>query len=203
MAEDTSERWLPVVGYEGLYEVSSHGRVWSCDRISYTRTGVAKHLKGRMRALSSSDHRYVTVGLSRDDARRSKTHRVHILVATAFLGPRPSPGHEVCHDDGNGLNNHVSNLRWDTKAANNRDKDRHGTNYEANKLTCRRGHLLLAPNLVPSVAERGGRSCLACGRAYSIIRGRTGHVDHTSPEFIVMAARYYAAIMEGVALEAA
>lgn len=27
------ENWLPVVGYEGLYEVSDHGRVRSVDRV--------------------------------------------------------------------------------------------------------------------------------------------------------------------------
>jgi hypothetical protein len=48
------------------------------------------------------------------------------LVLEAFRGPRP-PGMEGCHNDGNSLNNNLSNLRWDTHLANVRDMFRHGT----------------------------------------------------------------------------
>ena len=64
------------------------------------------------------------VGLS-DRGRRGQ-FRVHRLVLEAFVGPCPE-GHEGCHNDGNPLNNRLSNLRWDTPSANNRDKERHGT----------------------------------------------------------------------------
>jgi hypothetical protein len=55
-----------------------------------------------------------------------KTARVHRLVLEAFIGPAPD-GCEACHYDGNPANNRLDNLRWDTKAANQRDIDRHGT----------------------------------------------------------------------------
>lgn len=51
---------------------------------------------------------------------------VHILVLEAFLGPRPD-GLEGCHNDGNCLNNFVSNLRWDTHESNIADAKKHGT----------------------------------------------------------------------------
>jgi hypothetical protein len=51
---------------------------------------------------------------------------VHELVLTAFVGPRPV-GMETCHNDGNPLNNHLTNLRWDTHQANQLDRNRHGT----------------------------------------------------------------------------
>ena len=49
----------------------------------------------------------------------------HRLVALAWIGPQPE-GMEVCHDDGDPTNNHVSNLRWDTHQANASDMVRHG-----------------------------------------------------------------------------
>lgn len=43
---------------------------------------------------------------------------VHILVCSAFHGPKPTPKHEVNHLDGNKINNHPSNLAWATKSEN-------------------------------------------------------------------------------------
>lgn len=51
---------------------------------------------------------------------------VHEIVATTFLGPKKK-GLEVCHRDGNRLNNAAENLRWDTRTANHADKKEHGT----------------------------------------------------------------------------
>jgi hypothetical protein len=53
---------------------------------------------------------------------------VHRVVLTAFTGPCPE-GMECCHNDGNPSNNHVSNLRWDTHAANSQDAIRHGNHF--------------------------------------------------------------------------
>jgi hypothetical protein len=51
---------------------------------------------------------------------------VHIVVLEAFRGPRPA-GLEGCHNDGNCLNNFVSNLRWDTHESNIADARKHGS----------------------------------------------------------------------------
>lgn len=61
-------------------------------------------------------YRIVTIGF--EDGRRSVM--VHRLVMEAFVGPRP-PGLQVCHGDGNGSNNVLSNLRYDTAKANIHD----------------------------------------------------------------------------------
>jgi hypothetical protein len=51
---------------------------------------------------------------------------VHVAVLSAFAGSRP-PGMVACHNDGDCSNNRVENLRWDTQAANEADKIKHGT----------------------------------------------------------------------------
>lgn len=53
---------------------------------------------------------------------------VHHLVLFAFIGPRPE-GKECCHNNGNGFDNRVENLRWDTHLNNMEDRLRHGKTY--------------------------------------------------------------------------
>ena len=49
MANSTSEQWLPVVGYEGLYEVSDKGRVRSRTRGIIMR----QSLRGRVTRMTN------------------------------------------------------------------------------------------------------------------------------------------------------
>ena len=66
---------------------------------------------------------YLTVGLwtrGKKMIRRS----VHILVLTAFRGPKPQ-GTEACHNNGNPYDNRIDNLRWDTRSSNAKDRSRH------------------------------------------------------------------------------
>lgn len=113
------ERWLPAVGWEGLYEVSGLGRVRSLPRLgTYGKIlkpqGGARHRR-----------RYLTVGLTRDG--KTSSVSVHVLVARAFLGPVPT-GLEVCHGPGGSLDNRAANLSYGTHAKNaGPDKHRDGT----------------------------------------------------------------------------
>ena len=120
----SEERWLPVVGFEGLYEVSNLGRVRSLDRVLTAPRGGDYVRPGRMLKLLKSTHvpsRY-NVELHNSGGR---WHQVHRLVLIAFEGL--SPGMEVCHNDGNPSNNRLANLRWDTTAGNAADRRKHGT----------------------------------------------------------------------------
>jgi hypothetical protein len=58
---------------------------------------------------------------------------VHILVAYAFIGPRPSPSMQVRHKDGNPSNNKLSNLEYGTASDNALDKRLHGTDNRGEK----------------------------------------------------------------------
>lgn len=111
------EDWAPIPGYEGLYEVSSYGRV---RRSSDSRMAPAGYLlKPRV-----TRHGYLRYNLSKH--RRYWHVTAHRLVAIAFIGPPPFPRAHVAHFDGDKMNNHVSNLRWASHAENQADKKRHG-----------------------------------------------------------------------------
>lgn len=128
-----AEEWRAVVGYEGLYEVSSHGGVRSVPRtlIRKSRWGEhPKHWPGKVLSPTVDRGRFaygrLQVKLCRGTKRDQSTRLVHSLVAEAFLGPRPE-GAEIAHGDGNAANNRLENLRYATPAENSSDKFRHGT----------------------------------------------------------------------------
>lgn len=187
MVQDTSsERWLPVVGFEGKYEVSDLGRVRSLDRMVSTSNGTGlRPCQGRVLSTQKRDgNGYVQHTLS--DGTRKRPATAHVLVLEAFIGPRPD-GNIIRHLDGNSLNNTLSNLRWGTQAANVADTIRHGRHRELAKVACIHGHRLVAPNLIP--AKLPHRRCLACARARTAIQHRPDW------EFTTVAARKYAEIM--------
>lgn len=98
-----AETWKPIHEYNGKYEVSSKGNV----RTNYY--DIPKDI-----ALIPR-HEYLMVSLYKEG--KNKTHRVHRLVAQAFI---PNPGNlpVVNHKDGNKHNNNVNNLEWTTSAGN-------------------------------------------------------------------------------------
>ena len=189
------ERWLPVVSYEGLYEVSDHGRVRSVDRfVNHARSGTLR-LRGRiLRPAVGGRHPRACVVLSRDGIERTKA--VHALVARAFLGPCPA-GQEVLHGPAGALVNRLDNLSYGTHSANIHDKQRDGTDHMRNRTHCPLDHLLEPPNLIRSEARDGHRACLACnrGRGFVISAGKRG----LSLDLKTEADRYYTQIMGGTA----
>lgn len=121
-----TERWMPVVGYEGLYSISDIGRVRAEPKLVHHRDGrVCSRKQKLMRPAPSRLYLYLSVRLLGADGRYS-THYVHTLVLEAFGGRRPH-GMEVCHCDGDRQNNRFTNLRWDTRSGNHADKNAHGT----------------------------------------------------------------------------
>lgn len=122
MIENT-EIWKPVVGYEGLYEVSSLGRVRSLDRIDSNN----HPLKGVILKPYISNSGYLLVGLYKQQKRDRKL--LHRLVAEAFI-PNPDNKPEIDHintiktdntvflnEDGS-INYEKTNLRWTTRKEN-------------------------------------------------------------------------------------
>ena len=106
-----NEEWRPVVGYEGLYEVSNYGRV----KTKYTKTRI-KDTKNKIMRQKHDNHGYFRVNLAKDG--KQKALLISRLVAMAFI-PNPNNLPHVGHDDDNKENNHVSNLYWTDPAENN------------------------------------------------------------------------------------
>lgn len=113
-----TEEWLPVRGYEGLYEVSNLGRIRSYHKWR-GRGGIVPQL----RKLYPQPKGYLQINLSKDG--HQKWLLVHVLVAEAFIGPRPE-GLEIDHIDTNKGNARVDNLEYVTRSENHRRAYRMG-----------------------------------------------------------------------------
>lgn len=144
------EEWRPVLGFEGLYEVSNLGRVKSLPRDARNR--------GHLLKLRPSKAYYGAV-LYRDGRPRRKL--VHRLVLEAFESPCPD-GMECCHRDGNPRNNVPENLYWGTHLQNMQDRVRHG-GYPR-QSHCIHGHEFTPENTAIS-KYNGQRICKQCRTA--------------------------------------
>lgn len=107
------ENWLPIPGYPG-YEVSDMGRVRS-----FKKTGFSHLFFSSPKILKATPTHYGYPEVCLRNG-RSRRWRVHQLVMLIFVGPCPE-GLEVCHNDGDPLNNRLSNLRYDTHTNNMKD----------------------------------------------------------------------------------
>jgi HNH endonuclease/NUMOD4 motif len=114
MRDDASgvevERWVEIADWPD-YAVSSLGRI---KRLTTYGRGIAGTIR-KTQKLSATG--YQCVALTHRSGRR-KLLLVHRLVAMAFLGPPPSPAHEVNHKDADRWNCRLDNLEWMTKGEN-------------------------------------------------------------------------------------
>lgn len=113
------EVWKKVVGYEDTYEVSNTGLVRSLDRIIHNKCYGDKRVKGKLLSIKGKTaHGYIVVNLCKNATQ--KVVAVHILVAEAFLGPRPQ-GMHVLHSKAvtkEECDNSVGNLRYGSREEN-------------------------------------------------------------------------------------
>lgn len=123
MTNQKMEVWVPVVGFEGAYEVSSFGRIKSLPRAWKSRYTVTT-FPGRLLAQVAKRNGYLVVSLSKDN--KARQFLVHRIVLEAFMSSCPE-GMEACHANGDRQDNRASNLRWDTRSGNHQDKKLHGT----------------------------------------------------------------------------
>lgn len=109
------ENWLPIAGYEDLYEVSNFGRI---------KHIVSKNcLKERIIKQSIVRKRLMVVTLSKNSI--SRKFVPGRLVGGAFI-PNPNNLPIACHKDDNPFNNVATNLWWGTQSDNIKDCHKKG-----------------------------------------------------------------------------
>jgi hypothetical protein len=128
----TPVEWRPVVGYEGLYEVSEHGDV---RRVAGTYYWATARL---VKQAPNGPGRYLAVHLSK--ASRARRVYTHVVVAEAFLGIRPRgqgvDDWQIDHIDGDKYNNDWRNLEYVSQRENGRRQPRrHGEAHPRARLT--------------------------------------------------------------------
>ena len=138
------EIWRPIPGYE-RYELSNLGRVRS---------------KRGIRKLFTNPNGYAHVVIH--GGGKLHTLKIHRLVARVFV-PGEAPGLDVCHIDGDKLNNAATNLRWGTRSENILDQVRMGRHINARKTHCKSGHEFSPENT--RLTSDGRRKCRTCRRA--------------------------------------
>jgi hypothetical protein len=171
----TNECWLPVVGYEGSYEVSDHGRVRSVDRLVRSGRG-QNRIRGRVLRPWRCTGGYLQVSICRDGQRRAL--KVHHLVLEAHDQLRPT-GAECRHMNGSPEDNRIENLAWGSRAENMADRaahggDRRGEKCQFAKLT--RNDVRAIRRLVAdghSRREAAGRFGVSMGAVDCIITRKT------------------------------
>lgn len=152
----SGEIWRLVPGYED-YSISNMGSV---RRIVPARRAPVGPLKPWKTSAG-----YPVVSLWRKNAKGAAKLYVHHLVARLFLPIKPTPKHEVAHNNGDAGNPAASNLRWASKSDNEMDKVSHGTSNRGSR------HGLAKLTEADVIAIRSsGESCSVVAKGFGVSR---------------------------------
>ena len=99
-----------IKNYEGLYEVSEFGNIYSVEKFivcGKNKSSIRKQER-KEKSFRFDKYGYKRISLSKNG--KVKTIALHRIVAENFIKGNSSL--TVNHKDGNKLNNHFSNLEW-------------------------------------------------------------------------------------------
>ena len=113
--------WKKIPGFS-RYEANVDGRI----RVALDVLPLGRSIPGKELRGYREKGQHIQYGLLPDGGAKLKIIRGHTAIASAFLGPKPHHKSVVCHNNGNGCDNRLSNLRWDKQKGNNIDTLKHG-----------------------------------------------------------------------------
>lgn len=158
------EKWKDIVGEEGRYQVSTHGRVRSLSRSTTHKDGKVTTHKGRLLKLGKNHKGYPIAYMS------YKVKAVHRLAMLAFKPCEYSHQLQVNHIDGDKTNNFIDNLEW----VSNTENQRHAwaTGLKTPLQGSKNHNSLLNENQVRDIKWLllEGYSCLYLSKMYSVHR---------------------------------
>lgn len=137
------ELWKDVRGFEGLFQVSSHGRVRSMSRLVLNKlTGVVHLHKGIVLKQQKNGHGYMCISIQH--TRKDKKRRyVHQLVAETFL-ENPNNFHDINHKNEDKADNRVENHEYCDRKHN----VNWGTAIERKRLKMYENTMTRFPNVI-------------------------------------------------------
>ena len=160
-----TEIWLPIEGYENLYEVSNLGRVRRLESVVNGKAGSKRKVPEKILKPGTHRNGYLFVTLSKNGIRRH--FLLHRLVATAFI-PNPNNLPQVNHLSEDKLNNTVENLEWCTAKENNN----YGTRTKRASEKLQKPVLCVELNQIfPSLTDAARQLRLSVGNLGSVLTG--------------------------------
>jgi hypothetical protein len=158
------EIWKDVKGYEGIYKVSNLGRVKSLARKSID----GRNLKERIFSNTTDKSGYVCLSLRKNN--KMKTHKLHQIMAVAFLGHTPN-GYEIVvdHIDNVKTNNKLDNLQVITHRQNVSKDKKKGNRFTGVRFDKRRNLFYSGIQINGEKIHLGSFKCeLAAAYAYNM-----------------------------------
>ena len=171
-----TEIWLPIEGYENLYEVSNLGRVRRLESVVTNKAGVKRKFPGKILKPRTA-RGYLKVLLCKNGI--SREYYIHRIVSTAFI---PNPDRKPCvnHRDECKTNNAVSNLEWCTAEYNNN----YGTHNERNIKLRKIIRCVELDKTFPSIFAASNELNLPSGNISNVLAGRHKTVGGYHFEFV-------------------
>ena len=162
-----TEIWLPIEGYENLYEVSNLGRVRSLEHTVIKKNGVKLKVPGKILKPGTNKNGYLKVVLSKNGIHRN--YYLHRIVSTAFI---PNYDKKPCvnHLDEDKTNNTADNLEWCTAKENTN----YGTRNKRSSEKRSKPVLCVELNRIfPSLNEAARQLRLSVGNISYVLTGRS------------------------------